>query len=78
MQNQPYCVWCNVRGHKPSPECYPAFEAKQKNTQLSRLWQAVKENTTGDAFWLGEILLTTIERETGFDGSSQLPQQERL
>jgi hypothetical protein len=47
-------------------------EATEKNTQLSRLWQAVIDNTTGDGFWLGEILLTTIERETGFNGSKQV------
>jgi len=38
---------------------------------LAALWQAVIENTKGGGFWLGEILLTTIEQETGFNGSAQ-------
>lgn len=33
---------------------------------LAALWQAVIDNTKGSGFWLGEILLTTIERETGY------------
>ncbi len=37
---------------------------------LAALWQAVIDNTKGDGFWLGEILLTTIEQETGFNGSA--------
>jgi len=37
---------------------------------LASLWQAVIDNTKGSGFWLGEILLTTIEQETGFNGSA--------
>jgi len=36
---------------------------------LAALWQAVIDNTQGSGFWLGEILLATIEQETGFNGS---------
>lgn len=43
---------------------------------LAALWQAVIDNTKGDGFWLGEILLTTIEQETGFNGSA-LPRPQR-
>jgi hypothetical protein len=37
------------------------------NDQLSKLWNAIVENTKGDGFWIGEILLTTLEREVGFN-----------
>lgn len=37
------------------------------NDQLSNLWNAIVENTKGDGFWIGEILLTTLEREVGFN-----------
>lgn len=42
---------------------------------LAALWQAIADNTKGNGFWLGEILLATIERETGFNGSAQPPAQ---
>jgi len=38
---------------------------------LAALWQAVIDNTKGSGFWLGEMLLTTIEKETGFNGSAR-------
>lgn len=41
--------------------------AAPSNDQLSKLWNAIVENTKGDGFWIGEILLTTLEREVGFN-----------
>ncbi len=40
------------------------------NDQLSKLWNAIVDNTKGDGFWIGEILLTTLEREVGFNPSA--------
>jgi hypothetical protein len=37
------------------------------NDQLSGLWNAIVENTKGDGFWIGEILLSVLEREVGFN-----------
>lgn len=40
---------------------------------LARLWQAIIDNTRGEGgFWIGEILLTTLERETGFSPKNSL------
>jgi len=41
--------------------------AAPSNDQLSKLWNAIVEHTKGDGFWIGEILLTTLEREVGFN-----------
>jgi hypothetical protein len=35
---------------------------------LSKPWQAIVDNTRGDLFWIGEILLNELEKETGFRG----------
>lgn len=40
------------------------------NDQLSKLWNAIVENTKGDGFWIGEILLAVLEREVGFNPSA--------
>lgn len=37
---------------------------------LATLRQAIIDNTTGDLFWIGEILLVELEKETGFNGSA--------
>lgn len=37
-----------------------------KGHELSRLRQAIIDNTQGDLFWIGEILLAELEKETGF------------
>ena len=34
--------------------------------ELGRLWAAIVENTKGDLFWIGEILLAELEKETGY------------
>lgn len=36
--------------------------------ELGRLRQAIIDNTKGDLFWIGEILLNELEKETGFKG----------
>jgi hypothetical protein len=38
--------------------------------QLSKLWNAIVENTQDDGFWIGEILLHELEKETGFNAAS--------
>lgn len=40
--------------------------------ELSDLRQAIIDHTKGDLFWIGEILLNELEKETGF-GSSRSP-----
>ena len=35
---------------------------------LAKLRQAIIDNTKGDGFWIGEILLDVLEKETGFRG----------
>jgi hypothetical protein len=37
-------------------------------TELSDLRQAIIDHTKGDLFWIGEILLAELEKETGFGG----------
>lgn len=43
-------------------------EVPPHDHRLSRLWQAIKDNTKGDMFWIGEILLAELQKETGFSG----------
>lgn len=38
---------------------------------LSLLRQAIIDNTPGDMFWIRDILLAELEKETGFKGDSQ-------
>lgn len=38
---------------------------------LGRLRQAIIDNTRGDLFWIGEILLVELEKETGFIGEQR-------
>lgn len=33
---------------------------------LQKLCQTIVDHTSGDGFWIGEILLDTIKRETGY------------
>lgn len=41
----------------------------ERREELPRLWKAIVDNTQSDAsFWLGEILLSTITKETGYKG----------
>ena len=38
----------------------------KRDDELGRLWRAIVENTKGDMFWIGEILLAELEKETGY------------
>lgn len=49
----------NVRLLKTRPITKPGSE-------LAALRQAIIDNTHGDLFWIGEILLSELEKETGF------------
>jgi hypothetical protein len=43
--------------------------AEHHANALGRLWQAIVDNTRGEGlFWIGEILLSELEKETGFKG----------
>ena len=42
----------------------------EDRTALSRLRKAIIDNTKGDLFWIGEILLAELEKETGFSGKA--------
>lgn len=58
-----------VRPHiEPLPPDHPPPPVGQIN-QLQKLWDSIVENTKGDGFWIGEILLSALEQETGFNGS---------
>lgn len=40
---------------------------KPDDKQLERLWNAIVENTRGEnMFWIGEILLSELRKETGY------------
>ena len=39
--------------------------------ELRALWDAIVEHTKGDMFWIGEILLSELTKETGY--SKPLP-----
>lgn len=41
----------------------------EQERDLASLHRAVQEYLDGDTFWIAEILLATIERETGFTGA---------
>lgn len=51
----------NVRLLKKVPFTKPGFE-------LTALREAIILHTRGDLFWIGEILLNELEKETGFNG----------
>lgn len=49
------------------------IQAIETNTRpdpdaLGKLRRAIIDNTRGDLFWIGEILLSELEKETGFKG----------
>lgn len=44
----------------------PKLFTKAERTALSRLHKAIADNTKGDLFWIGEILLAELEKETEF------------
>ena len=44
---------------------------------LQKLCQAIVDHTHGDGFWIGEILLDTIKRETGYKYEPAVNQEER-
>jgi hypothetical protein len=51
-----------------SDEAQAAGRAELEAT-LPNLWRAIVENTQHEgAFWLGEILLNEITKETGYTG----------
>lgn len=41
---------------------------EHRRDALGRLRRAIVDNTRGDLFWIGEILLAELEKETGFNG----------
>lgn len=54
----------NVRLLKTRPVTHP-------RAALSVLRQAIIDNTHGDLFWIGEILLNELKKETGFPASAE-------
>lgn len=47
---------------------------RRDENALGRLWDAIVENTKDDdLFWIGEILLGEIEKETGFNPRKRFP-----
>jgi hypothetical protein len=43
----------------------------QPQAALAVLRQAIIDNTHGDLFWVGEILLTELKKETGFPATAE-------
>jgi hypothetical protein len=39
---------------------------------LPGLWQAIVDHTQGELFWIGEFLLSELEKETGFRGTPSI------
>lgn len=51
----------------PGQEYEPDLpKLRRDDNGLGRLRQAIIDNTRGDLFWIGEILLAELEKETGF------------
>lgn len=42
----------------------------QRGRELETLWAVIVANTQGDLFWIGEILLNELAKETGYRGPS--------
>lgn len=63
------CSWWNMKAATdPCPAALAAAKAELAGI-LPNLWNAIVENTKHDsAFWLGEILLSEITKETGYTG----------
>lgn len=47
------------------------LKLNQPGADLARLRQAIIDNTKGDLFWIGEILLAELAKETGFSGDAR-------
>lgn len=56
--------------HFPDGDDHCLVCEKASRPTLATLRQAIIDNSTGDLFWIGEILLAELEKETGFNGSS--------
>lgn len=50
---------------------------RNKGNELGALRQAIIDNTRGDLFWIGEILLSELEKETGFTGRDDGEKDDR-
>jgi hypothetical protein len=44
-----------------------------RDNALGKLARAIVDNTKGDLFWIGELLLSTLERETGYKWNGDRP-----
>lgn len=61
------CPWRNSEDFAGSAAWRAKHGHRRKDwTALSRLRKAIIDNTKGDLFWIGEILLAELEKETGF------------
>jgi hypothetical protein len=60
----------------PHGKAFHQIAHDEGRPDLAVLWQAVIDSTKGGGFWLGEILLATIERETGFNGTDTRPDRK--
>jgi hypothetical protein len=48
-------------------------EKDDNNNALGRLADAIVAHTEGNLFWIGEILLDALERETGYSRAKSVP-----
>lgn len=55
----------------------PVEDVEAAATGLSKLRQAIIDNTRGDLFWIGGILLAELEKETGFSGDGEQAREEK-
>jgi hypothetical protein len=51
-------------GERARPPLEP--KSDQDQAALARLWAAIVDNAKGDLFWIGEVLLSELSKETGF------------
>ena len=57
---------CLYRGSVGNFEHSTKVPSVVEQTALARLHKAIVDHTKGDMFWIGEILLSELEKETGF------------
>lgn len=56
----------NMRPLYATPQPSNAYSSQQPGHPLERLWKAIEANTTDESFWMAEILLHEITKETGY------------
>lgn len=71
LQREAYTIRAKAVAELYAAPCAskPASSTGQTGNDLASLRQAIIDHTHGDLFWIGEILLSELEKETGFTGA---------